>query len=421
MPGIKPFKAYFYNKNKISDLTEVVAPPYDVISEEQQTELHNLSPYNFTHIDLAKEKSGDDKENNKYTRAKKIYDGWIQKEILVQDEKPSIYFYKQEYKVLGEKHSRLGFIALLDLQDSEETKVHPHENTHDDAVDDRFQLTKTLNAGLSSIFVCYSDRQRKVEKIFNKHILSNEPMVDIKDPDGVRHKMWNFTDEAIISEIQESIVDQNLFIADGHHRFKMANELRKQKLSHKANSNGKEPFNFVMTYFTNLDSKDLQIFPMHRIVKKMPKKIDFIEEYFRVDKIKTINELQILLAKAGLNEHAFGLYTRDGIKLLRLKNKLLIDEFVKKGSKELKSLDANILKCFILDKIGVKSDDIAYTKNITDLTNEVENGTADAGFIMNPVKIAQLKAIALNGEKMPPKTTYFYPKVLSGLTVYSLD
>jgi len=421
MPGIKPFKAYIYNKNKINDLTEVVTPPYDVISEEQQTELQNLSPYNFTHIDLAKAKPGDDKDNNKYTRAKKTYDNWIEKKILIQDEKPSLYFYKQEYKVLGEKHSRLGFIALLELQDEEESKIHPHENTHEDAVDDRFQLTKTLNAALSSIFVCYSDSQRKVEKIFNKHILSNEPMVDIKDPDGVRHKMWNFTDEAIINEIHESIVDQNLFIADGHHRFKMATELRKLKLKNKPNSNGKEPFNFVMTYFTNLDSKDLQIFPMHRIVKKIPKKLDFIEEYFRVDKVKSINELQILLAKAGLNEHAFGLYTREGIKLLRLKNKHLIDEFVKKGSKELKSLDANILKCFVFDKLGVKSDDIVYTKNLNDVTSEVENGTAEAGFIMNAVKISQLKAIALNGEKMPPKTTYFYPKVLSGLTVYSLD
>lgn len=421
MPGIKPFKAYFYNKNKIKDFTEVVAPPYDVISPDMQTELQNLSPYNFTHIDLAKEMPGDNSGNNKYTRAKKVYDSWIEKKILIQDEKPAIYFYKQEYKVMGEKHSRLGFIALLEMQDDGESKVHPHENTHDDAVDDRFQLTKTLNSSLSSIFVCYSDQQRKVEKIFNKHILSNEPMIDIKDADGVRHKMWNFTDPDIIAEIQDSIVDQNLFIADGHHRFKMANELRKLRQSETPNSNGKEPFNFVMTYFTNLDSKDLQIFPMHRIVKKIPKKMDFLEEYFRIDKIKTINELQILLAKAGQNEHAFGLYTRDGIRLLRLKNKLLIDEFVKKGSKELKSLDANILKCFIFDKVGVKSDDIAYTKNLNDLTNEVDNSTAEAGFIMNAVKIAQLKAIALNGEKMPPKTTYFYPKVLSGMTVYSLE
>ncbi|MBP9854884.1 MAG: DUF1015 domain-containing protein [Candidatus Omnitrophica bacterium] len=421
MPGIKPFKAYFYNKNKIKDFSEVVTPPYDVISQDQLTDLQNLSPYNFTHIDLAKEKPGDDKDNNKYTRAKKIYDGWLEKQILIQDEKPAIYFYKQEYKVLGEKHSRLGFVGLLELQDEGESKVHPHENTHDDAVDDRFQLTKTLNSSLSPIFVCYSDAQRKVEKIFNKHILSNEPMIDVKDPDGVRHRMWNFTDADVINEIHDSIVDQNLFIADGHHRFKMANELRKLKMSKKQNVTGKEPFNFVMTYFTNLDSRDLQIFPMHRIIKKIPKKLDFLEEYFRIDKIKSLNELQILLTRAGQNEHAFGLYTRDGLKLLRLKNKALIDEFVTKGSKELKSLDANILKYFIFDKIGVKSEDIAYTKNLSDLTEAVNNQAAEAGFIMNAVKINQLKAIALNGEKMPPKTTYFYPKVLSGMTVYSLE
>ncbi|MBZ0165196.1 MAG: hypothetical protein K8I00_00215, partial [Candidatus Omnitrophica bacterium] len=159
----------------------------------------------------------------------------------------------------------------------------------------------------------------------------------------------------------------------------------------------------------------------HRIIRKISKKMDFIDEYFRIDKVKNANELHILLAKAGMNEHAFGLYARDGIKLLRLKNKLMINEFIKKGSKELRSLDANILKYFVLDKLGVKSDDIIYTKDIQDVTAMVDDGSADAGFILNAVKISQLKDIALNGEKMPPKTTYFYPKVLSGLTVYRID
>jgi uncharacterized protein (DUF1015 family) len=159
---------------------------------------------------------------------------------------------------------------------------------------------------------------------------------------------------------------------------------------------------------------------MHRIVKGLSDNLDFLEEFFRIDNIKTKEELLILLARAGRNEHAFGLYTRDGIKLLRLKNRLLIEKFVKEGSKEYKSLDAAILKSFVFDRVGIKSDDILYTKSIDDVTGMVDDFQADAGFIMNPVTIAQLRSIALNGERMPPKTTYFYPKVLSGLTVYKM-
>lgn len=421
MASLKPFCAIYYNKKKIKDFSKVMSPPYDVISEEMQTALHNLSPYNFTHLDFAKDRANDTASDNKYTRAKASFEEWLKKGALLQDETEAVYLYKQDYKVMGQKHSRLGFIGLLELENENESKVYPHENTHKNAVDDRFQLTKALNAYLSCIFVCYADRQRKVEKIFNKHVMSEEPMIDLIDDDGVHHRLWRLDDPKLIKEIKESVEGQNLFIADGHHRYQMAQEYRKMRAERKNNVTGQEPFNYVMTYFTNLDSKDLQIFPMHRIVKTFPDDIEFLEEYFRIDKVKTKEELLILLAKAGINEHAFGLYTKQGIRLLRLKNKLLIDQLVQKGSPDYKSLDATILKAFIFDQIGIKSDQIMYTKDMNDVTQQVDYHQAAAGFIMNPVKIQQLKQIALNGERMPPKTTYFYPKVLSGLTVYKMD
>jgi uncharacterized protein (DUF1015 family) len=170
-----------------------------------------------------------------------------------------------------------------------------------------------------------------------------------------------------------------------------------------------------------MDSRDLQIFPMHRIVKKFPSNLSFLEEHFRMDRIKTKEDLLVLLARAGQNEHAFGLYTGDGTWLLRLKNKMLIDKVVTEGSKEYKRLDATILKYFVFDPIGVSSEDIIYTKDMHDIVTMVDEGRAKAGFVMNPVRIQQLKEIALNGEKMPPKTTYFYPKLLSGLTVSKFD
>jgi len=422
MPVIKPFKAVHYNPRKISDFRKVVAPPYDVISPEEQSFLHNLSPYNFTHIDLAKDKPSDDKNENKYTRAKTIFDEWLQKGVLIEDGHPSIYFYKQDYKIQGQKHTRLGFISLLTLKDDGDSKVYPHENTHANAVDDRFQLTRSLKSNLSCIFVCYSDQQKKVENIFFKQLSNTEPMIDVEDETAIRHRLWRLSDTQLIAEINGSLEGQNLFIADGHHRYKVAQEYRKACLEKRAGSNGQEPFNYVMTYFTNIDSRDLQIFPIHRVIRKFPQNIEFLEEFFRIDRIKSKEDLPILLGRAGKNEHTFGLYTRDDVKLLRLKNKSLIDEMIKEGSHDYKNLDASILKAFIFDRLGIKSDhNLVYTKDFNEVIAMVDNAQADAGFILNGVTIPQLKAIALNGEKMPPKTTYFYPKVLSGLTVYKME
>ncbi|MBF0385166.1 MAG: DUF1015 domain-containing protein [Candidatus Omnitrophica bacterium] len=417
MSNIRPFKAIHYNTEKLKDLSKLVSPPYDIISEEEQGVLQSTSQYNFTHIDLPAEGPGDDK----YSRARKIFDDWQAKGILVQDETPAFYFYRQEYKMMGQKYSRFGFIGALELSNEGESKIYPHENTHAHAVDDRFKLTKALAAQLSCIFVCFCDRQKVVENIFNKKVYMTAPMIEAQDIEGASHKLWKVSDPALIKEIQEAMKGEQIFIADGHHRFKMAGEYRNMRLSKEPNAKGDAPYNYVMTYFTNIDSKDLKIFPMHRIIKSMPKSMANIEEFFRIDKIKDKDDLLVILAQAGKNENAFGLYTREGIKLFRLKNKMLIDSVVKEGSKDYKMLDAVILKYFVFDKIGIKSDDILYTKDMDSAIRSVDKHETDAVFILNPVKVSQLKAIALNGEKMPPKTTYFYPKVLSGLTVYKID
>lgn len=421
MTRIRPFKAVHYNPAKVGSLACVMCPPYDVISADEQSEYYNASPYNFIRVDLGKEKAGDNKAENKYTRAEKTFHDWLAKGILVQDEKPCIYYYKQEYSVRGQKHSRMGFISLMKLPNEDDSSIFPHENTHTHAIEDRFELWGLLKSNLSSIFVCFSDKERKVEKIFASKVSISKPILDVVDNDKVRHLLWRLDDPVLIEEIAGSLENQNLFIADGHHRFKVALELRRVKSKRRSKNNGSEPYNYVMTYFTNMDSKDLQILPMHRIIKKLPANLDFLEDTFRIDRVKTKEDLLILLAKAGQNEHAFGLYTRDGIKLLRLKNNNLIDLNIHEGSKEFRALDATILKYFVLDRLGIKSDDIIYTKDSDHATRMVDDHHADACFILNPVKIGQLKAIALNGERMPPKTTYFYPKVLSGLTVYKMD
>jgi len=402
-------------------MSEVVCPPYDVISPKEQAAFHQAHPFNYIRVLLGLEKAGDNSHDNKYSRSKKVFAEWLEKGILIEDDKPCLYIYKQEYKVFGQKKARLGFLALMRLHDKEQSKVFPHENTHMAAKVDRLRLLRNVKANLCPIFVCYSDKYKKIEDIFQMHIRQVKPFIDVTDPDGVRHTLWRMDEESAIEQVKNFMTDQALFIADGHHRYEVGMEYRRLRMQDKKRSTGKEPFNYIMTYFTNLDSKDLVILPIHRVVKKLPKNLDFLEEFFRVDRVGSMNELKILLGRAGKNENAFGLYTRDVIKLLRLKNKTLIDEHIHDGSKDYRSLDATILKYFIFDRVNIASEEIIYKKDMKEAIDMVDNGEAAACFILNPVRVDQLKSVALNGEKMPPKTTYFYPKVLSGLTIYNME
>jgi uncharacterized protein (DUF1015 family) len=421
MSALKPFPAVFYNKEKIENLSDVICPPYDVISKEQQDGYYKQNPFNFIRLELTKETPKDNAKDNKYTRAQKTYEEWLKKGILKQDDTPCVYFYKQDYKYLGQKYTRTGFLALLNIGEDSGVRILPHEHTHSAAKTDRHTLWSALNTNLSSIFVGYADRSGLVEKIFIKDLASQKPYLEATDQDKVKHMIWRLDDPVKIQQIRDLIDGQNLFICDGHHRFEVANQIRRDHLKKVKNHTGKEPWNFVMTYFTNMDSKDLQIFPIHRIVKKFPISVNLLEQYFRIDKIKTKNDLLVLLARAGQNEHAFGLVLKSGMYLLRLKSKTLIDKVVTEGSRDYKTLDAAILKSFIFDQVGVQSDDIVYSKDPDEVITSVTEGQADAGFILNPVLIKQLRAIASNDERMPPKTTYFYPKVLSGLAMYKLD
>ncbi len=421
MAQIRPFKAVYYNPAKIDNMSQVVCPPYDVISPKDQVAFHQAHPYNYIRILLGLEKASDNGHDNKYTRAKKTFTEWVEKNILIQDDKPCFYIYKQEYKVFGEKKARVGFLALMRLNDKEQAKIFPHENTHMAAKVDRLRLLRNARASLCPIFVCYSDRYKRIDTIFQDYIHQQKPFVDVMDQDSVHHLLWRMEDPLLIEQVENLMADQALFIADGHHRYEVAVEYRKLRLQGKKRSTGKEPFNYLMTYFTNLESKELVILPIHRVVKKLPKNLDFLEEFFRVDRVSSMDELKILLARAGKNENAFGLYMRGGIKLLRLKNKTLIDQHIQEGSKDYRSLDATILKYFIFDRIKVASENIIYKKDLKEAVDMVEASEAAACFILNPIHVDQLKAVALNGERMPPKTTYFYPKVLSGLTVYTMD
>jgi len=427
MTKVKAFKAVVYNQEKVGDLKKVVCPPYDVISPSAQDMLHERSVNNFIHILLAKDSPLDDK----YRRAGLIFRGWLKDNVLIQDERPTVYFYSQQYVIRGEKKTRLGFISLLKLGDEKGSPVFGHENTHNAAKLDRLKLIKQVKANLSPIFIVFLDKKRIIQRIFQKYIPAQKTFIEVTDDERTVHKLWKVEDPLTLKAIESSTNEENMFIADGHHRYEVAcayRDLMREKLGDQFT--GEEDFNYCLAYFTNTDPRGLSILPIHRLLR-LDNKFnlnDFIakaKEYFDVDQIKDRTRFFFLMEKGGCTEHLIGLYKDKNYYLLRLKNIKILDKIIVDKPKEYRILDVAIFNYLVLRNL-LKLDlnnlpDIKYSPEPVELLEEVDEDPLNIAFFLNPVKIEQIINVALGGNKMPPKSTYFYPKVLSGLVVNKLE
>ncbi|PIQ87891.1 MAG: hypothetical protein COV73_01745 [Candidatus Omnitrophica bacterium CG11_big_fil_rev_8_21_14_0_20_43_6] len=427
MNKTKAFKAVVYNPEIVGDFKQVVCPPYDVISTKAQDMLHERSLHNFIHILLAKDSSQEDK----YRRAGTIFRNWLKEGVLIQDEQPAVYFYSQQYIVRGEKKTRLGFISLLRLGDENDSAVFGHEHTHNAAKVDRFKLMKQVKANLSPIFIIFLDKKRIIQRIFQKYIPLQEPFIEVTDDEKTVHKLWRLDDSSLLKIIESSMNSENMFIADGHHRYEVAcayRDLMRTKLG--PEFTGEEDFNYCLAYFTNTDYRGLSILPIHRLLK-LDKRLDLddfmakAKEYFDIDQIKDQTRFFFLLEKAGCAEQLLGFYKEKQYFLLRLKNVKMLDKLIADKPKEYRFLDVAILNYLVLKNI-LKLDldhlpNIKYSPDPFELMEEADANPLKVGFFLNPVKIQQIINIAMSGNKMPPKSTYFYPKVLSGLVMNKLD
>jgi len=263
MTKIKAFKALIYNPRKIPDFNQVVCPPYDVISPEAQEMYHKRSSYNLIHVLLAKDTTGEDK----YKRAQEVFNDWLKNDVLVSDDSEAIYFYSQQYNINGEKRTRLGFISLLKLGDNKEGCAFGHENTHLEAKEDRFRLIKLIKANLSPIFIIFLDKKRIIQRVFRNYIPKLEAFIEVVDDDNTVHKLWRITDAELIRNIQQSMLNENMFIADGHHRYEVACAYRDLMRQNSGVISGEEDFNYILSYFTNTDPRGLSILPIHRLLK----------------------------------------------------------------------------------------------------------------------------------------------------------
>jgi uncharacterized protein (DUF1015 family) len=421
MTKIKPFNAIVYNQQNFKDLSAVVCPPYDVISPLKQQYYHDINPYNFIHILLGKDITGEDK----YRRAKDYFNSWLKNKVLIQEEKSAIYFYSQQFNLKGEKRIRLGFIALLHLE-NKRPSVFGHERTRLESKEDRLRLLRQVKANLSPIFVIFSDRKRIIQRIYQQCVLGNKPYIDIVDDDKVIHKLWRIEGPEILTSITSSMAEENIFIADGHHRYEVACNYQEEMKKKQGAITGDERFNYILAYFTDAASRGLMILPIHRLVK-----LDYplvaenfregLKEYFAVEEVKDKNRFFFLMEKAGRAEHILGMYQDKKYWLLRLKNIKILDKMIGDKPHEYRSLDIAILNYLVLRKIlGLdleNKDRITFSTNADELIEQVDNSRSYIACFLNPVKVEQIMSVALTGEKMPSKSTYFYPKVLSGLVI----
>ena len=428
MPQIKPFKGVLYNSKKVDSPT-VVAPPYDVISPQMQDELYRANEYNIIRLILGKEEAADSKRSNKYKRANQFFTKWLNNKILIRDTKPSIYVYNQEYFHKDKKKVRLGFIARMRIEDPRKSKVLPHEYTFAKPKQDRLQLIRETKANLSPIFTLFQDEGNQVISIL-KGAIKKRPIFDI-EYEGVRNKVWRLADKGSIKKIQAVIDDKDIYIADGHHRYEVAvsyrDEMRKKQQRQKGNG-----YNYVMMYLSPLNQKGVTIFSTHRLIRDINMGIKEVlkrlKPYFYIKAFKSGKRLFEEMVSAKVGNYVFGMYVNNKtFYLLKLKRETILDDVLKDDhSKERKRLDVSILHGLVLDHIiGLRKhiqdeDNIIYTRDPNYAINMVDKGNCQVAFFLNPTKVHQVQSLAKKGHRMPHKSTYFYPKLLSGLVINKL-
>ncbi len=421
MARVKPFKALVYSQQKVKDLVTVVCPPYDVLSKQQQEFYHSRSPYNLLNVDLRAQTPGEDT----YAAAGKVLRQWIADGVLVRDEQPAIYFYSHEYSIKREKKIRFGFLALLRLDDKK-SSVFGHEHTHIEAKEDRLQLIRQTRANTSPIFVIFSDKKRVVPWLAEKYSVSKKPFIELVDDSLSIHKLWRIDEPALLERISQQMEKENMFIADGHHRYEVSCMYRDEMNRNAPSASADPDYNYLLAYFTNSDSPGLTILPIHRLVRlpqvpDMEKLTQQCNEHFSVEEIRDPVRFFFLLAKAGQAEHVIGVYHQRRHWLLRLRNVKVLDKLISDKPPEYRSLDVSILNTLIFKNIlSINIDDknvLTYVHDRDELISRADQDDHCVAFILNPTQVGQIVSVALKGEKMPPKSTFFYPKVLSGVVI----
>jgi uncharacterized protein (DUF1015 family) len=453
MAVIVPFRGVSFNPQKINDLSKVVAPPYDVISPQEQDTLYQRHPQNVVRLILNKETPQDHPKDNRYTRSAALYQAWQKEGVLVRAPKPQFYFLQEEFSPsilpAGQTVStsgtivRQGFIGLIRLEEYSAKVVLPHEKTQTKPRADRLALMEACQANFSQIYSLYSDEKGVMGPIYKQAFSSGPPVFDVTDGEGVRRKVWMIGEPGILKQVRENMKPKEIYIADGHHRYETALAYREGQRKKFPKSTGRETYNFTMMYFAAMEDPGVFILPTHRVVSNLENfealsfldqlQRDFMVEAFEFqegnDKAVRDRLLQQLAFRPE-KERVLGMLLK-GLKkyyLLTLKDNRTI-KLVEPGiAPSLEALDVNLLHIPILKKrLNIGAQDLAASKKVVyfkdpgEAAAAVQSGEGQIAFFLNPTRTYQVRDVSLAGETMPSKSTFFYPKLLSGLVINPLD
>ncbi len=419
MATIKAFRALRYNQMKVK-MENVVAPPYDVISPEQQNGYYDKDPFNVVRLILGR-------EEDRYSSAAKTYDEWQSGDVLLRELTPCIYPLVQTFKTTeGKEIQRKGFIALCRLEEFEKKIVLPHEKTLSKAKEDRFKLFKATKSNFSQVFSLYSDPAKEIDR-FLTPVHSTYPVIDVEF-ENVRNQLWQISDSSVIEKVAALMEPKQVLIADGHHRYETGLAYRDLMRSQNPNHTGNELYNYIMMFFTNLDDEGLVIFPTHRVVHSLPNfdgsaLVATLQQHFNVQIYPTPQMMMDALKQHP--KFAYGFVSKHSSKFFvaSLKDEASLNTLVPEELPgDVKNLDVVLLHNYILKNLlGISQEaqekklNIHYIQKVHECVDEVSSGASQIAFFVNPTRIDQVRAVAKSGNTMPQKSTFFYPKLISGL------
>ncbi|MCZ6676646.1 MAG: DUF1015 domain-containing protein [Candidatus Poribacteria bacterium] len=430
MATIVSFRGLRYNPQKISDIGKVIAPPYDVIKDEQRIGLEEKHLHNIIRLILSQPSDRDTEKDNQYTRAAALMRRWIAESIFIRDASPCYYVYDQTFTTPdGAKHTRRALIGNGKLEAFGAGAVFPHERTLAAPKADRLNLIRECHANLSPIFLLYSDAEDDIENAMTNFTGANSPLVDVPEMFGSTHRLWRIDDTRVNEAIQSHFDSKSLVIADGHHRYETALAFRDEIRAQSGSWTGEESYNYVMMNLVRMESSGLVVLAIHRLISglyanQIAEAIDRLPEYFSMKAYDNLNDLlENLHAFAG-KRPAFGMYIGDD------RYRLLLPEMDRERAWDVtksdvyNNLDVTILHTrFLKELLGIDTAIPAHQKQVSYTVNTdeaIEYVKADEGRIalfINPTPVSQVDAIAIGGETMPQKSTYFYPKMATGLVL----
>lgn len=447
MALLRPFRAFRYNP-ELAPFERVLTQPYDKISPAQQEKYYSAHPHNLIAVEKGRTLPSDSPQDSVYTRAAAALKDWIGKSVVKQDPDPAFYAYSQEFQVPGtsERRTRRGFIGAGKLEDYSAGVIFRHEHTLSGPKADRLELLRHTHTHTGQLFFLYSDSQLTVDSILNEVQSSQSPVAQLTDEYGVIHRLWIISDPGRIASIQKAMAHQKLVIADGHHRYETSLNYRNEARARVGKPNPDAPYEYAMMTFINTRSEGLTILPTHRVVANLR---DFswsnvrryLEPWFATEVFPFPDESQRQQAQAKFLERltaakeqrAIGIYPKSELAsrafyVLTLRPQAEIAQILPGLSALQRQLDVVLLHQGILEPVlgitphAVTAEaNLTYEREASAAIDAVDRGAAQIVFLLNPVDVELVMKVATAGEVMPQKSTDFYPKLLSGITMYRVD